>query len=159
MIVFDIRCTTGHRFEGWFSSADDFADQKSKGLLSCPVCGAAQVERVPSATRINTRGAQDASSAEGTQAGPSAPAVPNGMPVNADAQAKALALYMHAVSEVLSKTEDVGKAFPEEARKMHYNEKEARPIRGMATQDEHEALVEEGIPVARLPIPPKDQWN
>lgn len=158
MIVFDIRCTAGHRFEGWFSSAEDFSEQKARGLLCCPVCGADRVERVPSATRINTRGAQEPAQ-EAPRAAVPVPAAPPGLPADPDVQAKAFALYAHMVKEVLSKTEDVGKSFPEEARKMHYNEKEARPIRGTATQDEHDALVDEGIPVARLPIPPTDQWN
>ncbi|HWM44807.1 MAG TPA: DUF1178 family protein, partial [Burkholderiales bacterium] len=53
MIVFDLLCGAGHRFEGWFGSAKDFASQGERNLLSCPTCGSAQISRVPSATRAN----------------------------------------------------------------------------------------------------------
>ena len=60
---------------------------------------------------------------------------------------------------MLTRAEDVGKAFPAEARRIHYEEAPARMIRGEATQEEHEALVEEGIPVALLPVPPAKRWS
>jgi hypothetical protein len=63
------------------------------------------------------------------------------------------------LDELLTKSEDVGTAFPAEARRIHYEETPARSIRGQASQEEHEALVEEGIPVLRLPIPPSGRMN
>ena len=60
---------------------------------------------------------------------------------------------MRAVREVLAKTEDVGDRFADEARKMHYGETEERGIRGQATREQTEALLDEGIPVMPLPIP------
>ena len=63
------------------------------------------------------------------------------------------------LDELLTKSEDVGTQFPEEARRIYYQEAPARSIRGQASQEEHDALVEEGIPVARLPVPPSDRWN
>jgi len=160
MIVFDIRCATGHRFEGWFTSAGDFAEQRTRGVLCCPVCGEDDVERVPSATRINTRGAQQSPSGETRDSSRPVPA-PSGATSLSDGAtaARAFERYARLVNEVLAKTEDVGKSFAEEARKIHYNEAEARPIRGVASVEEHESLLEEGIPVARLPIPPRDQLN
>lgn len=139
MIVFDLLCGAGHRFEGWFGSAEDFGAQREGGLLSCPRCGSASIERVPSATRIST-GASDPAAAPAAR--PEEPLV------------RAQRLYTRFVQEVLSNTEDVGTAFPAEARRIYYEEAPARPIRGQATQDEHDALVDEGIPVARLPLPP-----
>jgi hypothetical protein len=68
-------------------------------------------------------------------------------------------LYSRMLDELLTKSEDVGSAFPAEARRIHYREAPARSIRGHASQEEHDALVEEGIPVARLPIPPSGRWN
>jgi hypothetical protein len=68
-------------------------------------------------------------------------------------------LYSRMLDELLSNSEDVGNAFPEEARRIYYKEATARAIRGQATQEEHDELVDEGIPVARLPVPPSGKLN
>jgi hypothetical protein len=68
-------------------------------------------------------------------------------------------LYSRLLDEILTRSEDVGAEFPAEARRIHYEEAPARMIRGQASLEEHEALVEEGIPVARLPVPPGKRWN
>jgi len=153
MKIYDLLCEGEHRFEGWFKSAADFAAQKKKGQLSCPSCGSVGVRRVPSASRVNL-GAAAPVPGPGPQSGD----LPAGME-GKDPMAIAQMLYSRMVDEMLSKSEDVGKAFPEEARRIHYQETAARPIRGQATQEEHDALVDEGIPVARLPIPPSDRLN
>jgi len=152
MIVFDLLCGAGHRFEGWFGSADDFARQRDRSLLSCPACGSGKVSRVPSATRANL-GAPE----------PKTPKAPS--PVKTpemegkDPFAVAQMLYSRMLDELLTKSEDVGKEFPAEARKICYNETPARAIRGQATNEQHEELLEEGIPVARLPVPPTGKLN
>jgi hypothetical protein len=154
MIVFDLLCASGHRFEGWFSSADEFASQKKRRLLECPSCGSASVERVPSAVRANL-GAQPPRQ-------PKAPArAPEKTPEmeGKDPFAIAQMLYSKMLDELLTKSEDVGKQFPSEARKIFYDQAPARPIRGQATDDEHEELLDEGIPVARFPVPPSDKLN
>lgn len=152
MIVFDLHCKAGHRFEGWFGSAGDFDSQKRRGLLSCPSCGGAGVERVPSATRFNA-------GAEAPK--PPKPAKPEKTP---DMEGKdpftiAQILYSRMLDEILTKTEDVGTEFPAEARKIYYSEAPGRAIRGHASEAEHRELLEEGIPVARLPVPPTGRWN
>ena len=144
MKIFDLMCGADHRFEGWFASAEEFAAQKSKGLVGCPACGANDVDRVPSATRFNAGAAKP-------------PEAPDR--AGQDPLALAQKLYSRMLDELLTRSEDVGAAFPEEARRIHYQEAPARMIRGQATNQEHEALVEEGIPVARLPIPPTGRWN
>jgi hypothetical protein len=155
MIVFDLLCGEGHRFEGWFGSAGDFASQRDRNLLSCPSCGSAEVKRVPSATRANL-GAPAPK--------PPNPAVP-AQPVKTpdmdgkDPFALAQILYSRMLDELLTKSEDVGKEFPTEARKIFYKESPARAIRGQATNEQHDELIEEGIPVARLPLPPTDKLN
>jgi len=150
MIVFDLLCGAGHRFEGWFGSSDDFARQRDRSLLSCPSCGSDKVERVPSATRANL----------GAPA-PKAPSQPQKTPdmEGKDPFAIAQMLYSRMLDELLTKSEDVGREFPAEARKIFYEEAPARPIRGQATNEEHEELVDEGIPVARLPVPPNTKLN
>jgi hypothetical protein len=154
MIVFDLLCASGHRFEGWFSSADEFASQKKRRLLECPSCGSGEVKRVPSATRANL----------GAQA-PQQPQKPARTPEKTPAMegkdpfAIAQMLYSRMLDELLTKSEDVGKAFPKEARKIFYDQAPARAIRGQATDEEHEELLDEGIPVARFPVPPTDKLN
>ena len=143
MKIFDLLCAAGHRFEGWFASAEDYAAQRAKGQVGCPACGSHEVDRVPSATRFNSGAVE-----------PTMPA-----PAGHDALALAQKLYSRMLDELLTKSEDVGTQFPEEARRIYYQEAPARSIRGQASQEEHEALVEEGIPVARLPVPPTDRWN
>lgn len=148
MIVFDLLCDLGHRFEGWFGTAGDFAAQKARDLLACPSCGSHAIDRVPSATRFN-------SGAEQPHQAPVA-AVPAR---NDDPLAVAKILHTHMLREILTKTEDVGTEFPAEARRMHYEEIPARAIRGVASGEEYEALLEEGVPVARLPVPPSGSLN
>jgi len=135
MKVLNLRCSHGHGFEGWFASEDDFIDQNGRGLVECPLCGDRVVTRLPSAPRLNLSGAR----------ADEAPA----QPPKADLHA----LWLQTVRHVLAHTEDVGERFPEEARRIHYGEVEARGIRGHATPEEREALREEGIDVVPLPIP------
>jgi hypothetical protein len=142
MIVFDLICKDQHRFEGWFASGEDFTAQKSRGLLACPVCGGANVEKLPAA-KIR----KQAESAVPTPASA----------VQADKTDRVD--VSHIMDFILMHSEDVGKSFAEEARKIHYQEAPPRSIRGVATRTETEELHEEGIPVFSLPIPPQDQWN
>ena len=147
MIVFDLLCGGGHRFEGWFGSAADFSAQKERHQLSCPSCGSSQVERVPSASRVNL-GAPE----------PKLPATPPARTPETEGKdpfAIAQILYSRMLDELLTRTEDVGKKFTAEARKIFYQEAPARGIRGEATAQEHDELVDEGIPVVRLLLPPK----
>lgn len=142
MIVFDLICRDEHRFEGWFASSEDFASQKGRGLLECPVCGGAHVEKLPTA-KIRK------------QSEPAAPAQPSptqpGVAVQADVS--------RVIDYILMHSEDVGKRFAEEARKIYYQETPQRSIRGVATRAEAEDLHAEGVPVFSLPIPPQDRWN
>jgi hypothetical protein len=155
MIVFDLLCGAGHRFEGWFGSAEDFASQRDRRLLSCPACGSPQISRVPSATRANLGAPEPKAPAKPKPAEPAKTPEMEGK----DPFAIAQMLYSRMLDELLTKSEDVGREFPAEARKIFYKETTARPIRGQATSEEHQDLVDEGIPVARLPVPPTDKLN
>ena len=154
MIVFDLLCGEGHRFEGWFGSASEFESQRDRHLLSCPTCGSAKVTKVPSPTRANLGATEPKPPAKG----PAAPVKTPDME-GKDPFAVAQMLYSRMLDELFTKSEDVGKNFPTEARKIFYNEAPARAIRGQATNEEHQELVDEGIPVARLPVPPTDKLN
>jgi hypothetical protein len=134
MIIFELSCVHGHRFEGWFASGDEFARQQERSLVVCPICDDAHVERLPSA-RVNAPAAQPTE--ESDQTGSAAVGLP------ADAITK--------LREIVRNTENVGLRFPEEARKMHYRETPPRAIRGQASRDEAKALTEEGIEFTSLP--------
>ncbi|MEX3930882.1 DUF1178 family protein [Paraburkholderia phymatum] len=136
MKVLDLQCPHDHRFEGWFASADDFESQLSRKLIECPICGATEVSRLPSAPRLNLSKATNATTDKA--------------PANAS---ELQAHVMRALREVLEKTENVGDRFAEEARRIHYNEAPARSIRGVTTPEDARALVEEGIDVMPLPVP------
>jgi hypothetical protein len=150
MIVFDLLCAGGHRFEGWFASAADFASQNERQIVACPSCGSAHIERIPSATRANL-GAQP----------PKVDKKPEKTPdmEGKDPFAIAQMLYSRMLDELITTSEDVGKQFPEEARRIHYKEAPARAIRGQATPEQHDELVDEGVPVMRLPVPPPEKLN
>jgi hypothetical protein len=140
MKVLDLRCANGHRFEGWFASDDDYRSQRERGLVECPMCAERAVERMPSAPRLNvTNLRQDAPA-------PAAAAD--------DGQARLQAAWLQAMRHVVENTEDVGDRFPEEARRIHYGEVEQRGIRGQASREDADALRDEGIEVAVLPLPP-----
>ena len=139
MIVYDLACAQGHRFEGWFASGEAFAGQKERGLVRCPVCDAPDVERVPSARVSVPRG-------EGAPAAVAAPASADG-----DAITGVPAEVIATLREIVRNTENVGRRFPEEARKIHYEEVPPRAIRGQASTEEAQALRDEGVDFASLP--------
>ena len=150
MKVLNLRCDTGHGFEGWFASEDDFQAQTARDLVACPMCGDGRITRLPSAPRLNLSGARApepaaSSPPEGAQLAPSGPAGPPSVAMQA--------LWMKAVQQVLQNTEDVGERFPEEARRIHYGEAAHRGIRGQASAEDRAALADEGIEVMPLPLP------
>jgi len=172
MKVLDLQCRLGHSFEGWFGSQADYDAQRARGLVTCPVCNDSEITKMLSAPRLNlghpsspaSASAQDAGAATPTptpassSAGQPAPEQGSGpaagIPaVRPDARQQLQAAMIDMVRHVLAHTEDVGPQFAEEARKIHYGESEARHIRGQATREETEALLDEGIEVLPLPVP------
>lgn len=149
MKVLDLQCAQHHVFEGWFGSEDDFQSQLTRGLLTCPLCGDVGVTKKLSAPRLNLIAATSRSSELPSVSAelPSAQQIDNLEP----AQLQAALLKM--VRHVVANTENVGDSFPEEARKMHYGETQSRNIRGHATREETEELIDEGIAVMPLPLP------
>jgi hypothetical protein len=140
VIVFNLGCENSHRFEGWFASNEDFERQVGGRLVACPLCGNANISRMPHAAHIKTGAKERRGRAE------SAAAQPQYANVGSELLAK-------LVEHIVENTEDVGAAFPEEARKIHYRETPDRRIRGTASRDEVEALKEEGVEIVALPIP------
>ncbi|MDR2155693.1 MAG: DUF1178 family protein [Burkholderiaceae bacterium] len=145
MKVLDLQCTQAHVFEGWFSSEDDFQRQLVRGLLECPLCGDKSITKQLSAPRLNLRGAS---------AGRGETIAEDGQTSTAALPSAALqAAWLRMVRRVMAQTEDVGERFAEEARRIHYGETSERAIRGQATREQTEQLLDEGIAVTPLPIP------
>jgi hypothetical protein len=165
MIVFDLECRAGgHRFEGWFGSSDDFADQQARGLLCCPQCGNADVGKAVMAPSVGRKGNQKAEPLRR----PAAPSVPAptipGQVSNAPMPPEAVQMMRKLArmqAEALKQSRWVGDKFAESAKAMHYGEREAEAIYGEATPEQASALIEEGIAVAPLPFPvvPPDKAN
>jgi hypothetical protein len=173
MIVFDLECRDGgHRFEGWFGSSDDFAQQQARGLLTCPACGSGDVGKAVMAPHVGRKGNQLPALApadKGTAvaaapapatAGSSSPQVMagGGLPPEAVAMFKALATIQ---AEALKSSKWVGDSFADDARAMHYGEKDVEAIHGQATPEEARDLIEEGIEIAPVlfPIAPPGETN
>jgi hypothetical protein len=147
MKVFNLQCSGGHRFEGWFKSSESCEEQRALRLLSCPVCDSLEIVRLPSAPHI-----QSSSSASDDRV--SRESVPS------EWQGSSLAgrrqLIQHRLLELakalVDSADDVGRDFPEEARRIHYQEAPERMITGQATAEETQALQDEGIDVLSLPF-------
>ncbi len=144
MIVYNLACDQHHPFEGWFASPADFEDQRDNGLVECPVCGSKRIERKLHAPRINT-GAAPSNKVEAVESATQ----PDGEIDHAKLREAMLGFANH----VRENTEYVGEQFAEEARAMHYGDKEHRGIRGRADGETAAALREEGIEFASLPFP------
>jgi hypothetical protein len=156
VIRYSLLCEAGHGFESWFRSSDDYDEQRKRGLVTCPACGNAQIEKQimkPSVARTD----------KGRSKAPQAP-VPEG-PVAEPApvtmmspQEEFLRGKLKELREHVTKNADyVGDKFPEVARQMHYEEVERRSIYGEAKPDEVRELIDEGVEVHPLPVLPEDR--
>lgn len=143
--VFDLCCGNGHTFEGWFASENDYLGQLDSGLLACPLCANHQIERLPSAPRLNLGAAAPEKNVSTDEASKAAPIV-------APPQLQQALIQM--AREIVACTEDVGEDFAEEARRIHYDKAPERSIRGLTSQEEAEALLDEGIAVFPVPFGP-----
>ena len=151
MKVLNLQCAHQHVFEGWFASEDDFNDQQSRGLVTCPLCGDAGVRKMLSAPRLNLRTARGDSPAPAV--GDAREVAVSNHPAHAEL-AELQARMLRAMREIVAQTEDVGERFADQARAMHHGDIEHRNIRGRTTAEEAVALLEEGVEVLPLPMLP-----
>jgi hypothetical protein len=161
MIRYALHCERKHDFEIWFQDSADYDKQRKRGLVTCPFCDSKKVEKAIMAPRL--AGARKGRRAEPEPMLPSEAATPAAQPPSnpvammspqeAEFRAKLKELREHIVKNA----DNVGKKFPEEARKMHYGEIDHRSIYGEATPDDAKALAEEGIEFHPLPILPEDR--
>jgi len=171
MIRYALNCADGHVFESWFQNSAAFDKQKKRGLVTCPICGSAKVEKAIMAPKLARTDVErppaptpppppPANPQAATPAMPPMPPVPAGKSSVAimSPQERELRQKLKELRDHVTKNANyVGERFPEEARKMHYGEIEHRSIYGEASPDEAEALHEEGIEFHPLPILPDDQ--
>lgn len=146
MIVFDLKCGGGHVFEAWFGSSGDYESQRDRSLIACPVCGDAAIDKAVMAPNV---------AAKGNRRGDA------GAPAGKPDPKQLIAALAEAQAKMLEGSKWVGVAFADKARAMHLGEEAHAPIHGQASAEEAKALIEEGVPVAPLPLPvvPPEQRN
>ncbi|MBP2550134.1 hypothetical protein J2858_003070 [Neorhizobium galegae] len=142
MIRYSLICDNAHPFEGWFSQSADFDRQVESGFLTCPVCGSAAISKSLMAPSVSTARSKQ----ERQQVA---------MDV---ARQETITKLKEMVATIKANAEDVGERFPEEARKIHYGEADARGIMGKASLADVKDLIDEGIEIAPLPVLP-DETN
>ena len=140
MIKYSLSCENAHQFEGWFSTSADFDSQVKSGFLTCPTCHSASISKTLMSPSVSTARKKEAKREM----------------VMDMARQEAIAKIKQVIAEIKTNAEDVGEKFPEEARKIHYGEADARGIIGQASLIEVKELLEEGIDVAPLPVLPED---
>jgi hypothetical protein len=159
MIRYALACSKGHTFESWFQNSAAYDKQAKRGLVECPVCGDSKVEKALmaptlSGTKKRARPSVPMPAAEAPAAAPETPApVAMVSPEEREFRAKLKELREHLTKNA----DNVGRKFPEEARKMHYGETEHRSIYGEASPQEAKELSEEGIEVHPLPVLPDER--
>ena len=133
MIAFDLECSEGHQFEGWFENHDSYEEQKKKKMISCPYCNNTKVKKILS---------------------------PIKMRIKSESPSKLLEeridynkVEKEVVEYIQRNFEDLGPDFTKEALKIHYGVSEKRNIRGTASEEEEKVLKDEGIQFIKLPIP------
>lgn len=159
MIRFSLHCENEHDFEGWFASNDAFESQKKRGLVDCPFCGSIKIEKALMAPNVRTsrKAAQiEVPSLLAENAVAPAPSLPEPV-VLAPKQAEILHKLQELSRQVRATTENVGKEFAEEARKIHFGEVKPRAIYGEATNDDVQSLIEDGVAIAPLAPLPEDK--
>jgi hypothetical protein len=168
MIRYTLNCADGHAFESWFANSAAFDRQNKRGLVNCPVCGSAKVEKAIMAPRLARADIAEPAMPEEPKPATPAPSPTPSVPIPPVAPGKATVAMMspqeRELRQKLKELRDhvtknasyVGARFPEEARKMHYGEIEHRSIYGEASAEEAKALHEEGIEFHPLPILPDD---
>jgi hypothetical protein len=139
VITYSLACANGHGFDAWFRSAQAYEGQHRQGIVTCPVCASASVDKAPMAPAVSRAGSDKVAVAAG----------------HPD-QAKLVAALRALRQKVMSEADYVGDRFAEEARRIHYSEAEARGIYGEATREEVAALAEDGIDFMPLPALPEE---
>lgn len=168
MIRYSLICDRRHSFESWFQDSAAYDKQHRRGLVTCPHCGSAKVEKSIMApqvadskqkrrARVGKELAKAAARETTVAKTPALQAVPENVSVISPQERELRTKLKELREHVVKSADNVGKKFPEEARKMHYGETEHRSIYGEASLDQAKDLIEEGIDVYPMPVLPDDQ--
>jgi hypothetical protein len=158
MIKYTLICDKGHDFESWFADSAAYDKQVKRKLIGCPLCGSPKVEKAIMAPRLSANSRKRSAPLPVAASEAPAPATPPAPVAMISPQEQEIRTKLKELREHLTKNaDDVGAKFPEQARKMHYGEIEHRSIYGVASPDEANDLVEEGIEVHPLPILPDER--
>ena len=157
MIRYSLNCDKGHEFESWFASSAAYDKQARRGLVSCPQCGSAKVEKAIMAPRLARKDKSTPIVAPVEQAAPAPAATPAPVAMISPQEKEFRAKLKELRDHLTANADNVGKKFPEEARKMHYGEIEHRSIYGEATPQDAKELHEEGIEFHPLPVLPEER--
>ena len=139
MISYSLVCDNSHKFDAWFRSAEAFDEQHNRGIVTCPMCNSAKVEKALMAPAVNRMNSDKVS-------------LSTGHPM----QAEIREMLRTMRRKVTSEADYVGDRFAEEARKIHFKEAEARGIYGEATRDEVAELIDDGVDFLPLPHIPEE---
>lgn len=150
MIRYQLQCDSDHTFEAWFGNSAAFDKQAGRGLVVCPHCGSVKVEKCMMAPNVSVKGNRKSEPR-------SVKAANTDAAKQSQSYAELRALMRRMREEVEAKAEYVGPRFAEEARKIHYDEAEARGIYGEASLEDAKALEEEGVEFFPLPPSPEEQ--
>ncbi|GGC36911.1 hypothetical protein GCM10011504_14080 [Siccirubricoccus deserti] len=157
MIHYDLRCGSGHEFDGWFKDSEAYNKQAKAGFVQCPVCGGTEVTKQLMAPAIPKKGRKRVQEVPPplAEAPAAPPAATRSQAAAGPVPAQVMALLQRMRSEVEKHCDYVGNEFAEEARKIHRGESDRRGIYGEASDADADALREEGIEVARIPWVPR----
>lgn len=163
MMIYDLACPQGHRFEGWFGSSGEYEDQQGEGLIACPQCGSIEIEKAPMAPAVGAKGNRSGSAMVPRDIDSQNEGRGDGDAVSGGSiplvVAKALDALAKVQAKALESSEYVGEKFAEQSRAIHYGEREEATIHGKASDKERQELVDEGITVMPLLapfVPPED---
>jgi len=157
MIRYALHCDRNHEFESWFQSSSAYDSQVKRKLVTCPICGSAKVDKAIMAPRIVSKKGRAAPPPEPatTTAPEAAPSGPTSLMMAQERELRAKLKELR--DHIVKNADNVGERFANEARAMHYGDKEHRPIYGEASPDEAKSLIDEGIEVSPLPTLPEDR--
>tara|TARA_R100001244_G_scaffold39766_2_gene35696 strand:- start:15608 stop:16099 length:492 start_codon:yes stop_codon:yes gene_type:complete len=155
MIIFDLKCADrDHRFEGWFGSSQDFAEQQARGFLECPLCGSKNITKAAMAPNLGRKGNQEPVAAKPAEQESESRAAPVSSKVSVPTEYQVLmGKLAKAQEKMLANSEWVGDRFAARARDIHYGDADEKPIHGTASQEEVADLADEGIAALPLPLP------
>jgi hypothetical protein len=137
VIIYDLRCKDGHKFEGWFKDRGAFEKQKASSLIACPVCGNTDAAVIPSSVAVMGRDSHSSSE-------------------EAAARVSPLKIFREVQDYIHKNFDNVGEKFAEVALRIHHGEENRRNIHGTTTQSEEETLRDEGVPFIKVPLPEFD---